>query len=82
MRRITAFLWFDTQAEEAASFYASVFGDSRILKITRYGPGARERHDRRVPDDPDPAGAQRVIHAMLGMKKIDIAGLQRACGGS
>ncbi len=37
MPRITPFLWFDHQAEEAARFYASIFDDSRIGKITRYG---------------------------------------------
>jgi predicted 3-demethylubiquinone-9 3-methyltransferase (glyoxalase superfamily) len=37
MPNITPFLWFDTQAEEAANFYASVFENSRILNITRYG---------------------------------------------
>ncbi|MFC5489892.1 VOC family protein [Dokdonella soli] len=35
-QRITPFLWFDTQAEEAANFYASVFPNSRILTATRY----------------------------------------------
>ena len=37
MQKITPFLWFDTQAEEAAAFYTSVFKNSRILKVTRYG---------------------------------------------
>src|ERR1051326_6274074 len=38
MERITPFLWFDSQAEEAAGFYVSVFKkDSRILDIARYG---------------------------------------------
>jgi len=37
MQRITPFLWFDMQAEEASAFYASVFKDSRILETTRYG---------------------------------------------
>jgi predicted 3-demethylubiquinone-9 3-methyltransferase (glyoxalase superfamily) len=37
MTRITPFLWFDSQAEEAANFYVSVFGNSRILEIVRYG---------------------------------------------
>ena len=37
MRRITPFLWFDTQAEEAARFYVSIFANSRILSTTRYG---------------------------------------------
>lgn len=31
------FLWFDTQAEDAANFYVSVFRNSRIVKIARYG---------------------------------------------
>jgi len=35
--RINPFLWFDTQAEEAARFYTSVFDDSRIVSISRYG---------------------------------------------
>ena len=37
MQKITPFLWFDTQAEEAAAFYTSIFKNSRILKVTRYG---------------------------------------------
>jgi len=37
MQKITPFLWFDTQAEEAAKFYASVFPSSKILKTARYG---------------------------------------------
>ncbi|MGW8888277.1 VOC family protein [Streptomyces sp. NPDC055749] len=41
MQKITTFLWFDSQAEEAAEFYVSVFGgDSRILDVTHYGSGA------------------------------------------
>ena len=45
MRRITPFLWFDTQAEEAAKFYVSVFPKSKILKTARYGdagPGPKD----------------------------------------
>src|SRR5258706_7521993 len=37
MQKITPFVWFDTQAEEAAKFYASVFPNSKILKTARYG---------------------------------------------
>lgn len=40
MQKIVPNLWFDTQAEEAANFYVSVFGDGRITKITHYGPGS------------------------------------------
>jgi predicted 3-demethylubiquinone-9 3-methyltransferase (glyoxalase superfamily) len=35
-QRITPFLWFDHQAEEAATFYVSIFPDSRIRAVTRY----------------------------------------------
>ena len=42
MQKITPFLWFDHQAEEAAKFYTSIFKNSKIKKIARYtkvGPG-------------------------------------------
>jgi predicted 3-demethylubiquinone-9 3-methyltransferase (glyoxalase superfamily) len=37
MPNLTPYLWFDTEGEEAAEFYTSVFPNSRILEITRYG---------------------------------------------
>lgn len=37
MQKITPFLWFDNQAEEAVNFYASVFKNAKVGKITRYG---------------------------------------------
>ena len=37
MQRITPFLWFDTQAEEAVKFYVSIFKNSTVLDTTRYG---------------------------------------------
>ncbi|MGH9251442.1 MAG: VOC family protein [Acidimicrobiales bacterium] len=37
MQKITPSLWFDTQSEEAANFYVSVFKNSRILNVSRYG---------------------------------------------
>jgi predicted 3-demethylubiquinone-9 3-methyltransferase (glyoxalase superfamily) len=37
MQRITPFLWFDTQAEEAAKLYTSIFPKSKILSTARYG---------------------------------------------
>jgi predicted 3-demethylubiquinone-9 3-methyltransferase (glyoxalase superfamily) len=37
IQRITPFLWFDNQAEEAAEFYASIFPNSRVSKVVRYG---------------------------------------------
>ena len=36
-QKITTFLWFDNNAEEAANFYVSVFKNSRILNTARYG---------------------------------------------
>jgi predicted 3-demethylubiquinone-9 3-methyltransferase (glyoxalase superfamily) len=36
MQRITPFLWFDDQAEEAVNFYVSIFKDSRVGSVTRY----------------------------------------------
>jgi predicted 3-demethylubiquinone-9 3-methyltransferase (glyoxalase superfamily) len=36
MQKIKTFLWFDSQAEEAAEFYVSVFPNSRILQVTHY----------------------------------------------
>jgi predicted 3-demethylubiquinone-9 3-methyltransferase (glyoxalase superfamily) len=37
MQKITPFLWYDSQAEPAANFYVSIFKNSRILNISRYG---------------------------------------------
>ena len=45
MQKITPFLWFDTQAEEAVRFYLSVFKDGEIHTTTRY-----------PEDGPRPAG--------------------------
>jgi predicted 3-demethylubiquinone-9 3-methyltransferase (glyoxalase superfamily) len=37
MQKITPFLWFDDKAEEAVNFYVSVFKNSKIVSLTRYG---------------------------------------------
>ena len=37
MQKITPFLWFDKEAEEAATFYTSVFKNSKLGRIARYG---------------------------------------------
>ncbi len=37
MQKITPFLWFDGQAEEAMNFYVSLFKNSKVVKVTRYG---------------------------------------------
>lgn len=42
--KITPFLWFDTQAEEAATFYTTIFKNARIHEISRYGKAGHETH--------------------------------------
>lgn len=37
MQKITTFLWFDNNAEEAVNFYTSIFDNSKILSVSRYG---------------------------------------------
>jgi predicted 3-demethylubiquinone-9 3-methyltransferase (glyoxalase superfamily) len=37
MQKITPFLWFDGNAEEAMNFYVSIFRNSRVVSVTRYG---------------------------------------------
>ena len=39
MQKIIPFLWFDSQAEEAANFYVSIFKNSTIKSVSRYGEG-------------------------------------------
>ncbi len=39
-QKITPFLWFDRDAEEAAAFYVALFRDSRIVSVSRYGKAA------------------------------------------
>ena len=50
MPKITPFLWFDDQAEEAATFYVSVFPNSKINAVSRYGAAG-----------PGPAGKVMVV---------------------
>jgi predicted 3-demethylubiquinone-9 3-methyltransferase (glyoxalase superfamily) len=155
--RITPSLWFDTQGEEAAAYYTSIFPNSRVLGVSRYtaaGPGPEGQamtvnfeldglefviinggpeftfdeavsfqvacdtqadvdhywdklsgggeegqcgwvKDKfglswqivptalpRLIGDPDPERARRATEAMLGMKKIDIAEIERAANGA
>jgi predicted 3-demethylubiquinone-9 3-methyltransferase (glyoxalase superfamily) len=60
MPKITPFLWFDTQAEEAAKFYVSVFKKgSKILKVSRYGEGG-----------PGAKGSVMVVELLLDGQRI------------
>jgi predicted 3-demethylubiquinone-9 3-methyltransferase (glyoxalase superfamily) len=156
MPKITPFLWFDDQAEEAAELYTSIFDNSKILNVARYGdagPGkagsvmtvefelegqkfvalnggptyqfteavsfvvsceTQDEVDRfwsqlseggeegpcgwlkdrfglswqitpaalpRLLSDPDREKANRVMQAMLQMRKIEVAELERAAAG-
>ncbi|MBI3773146.1 MAG: VOC family protein [Gammaproteobacteria bacterium] len=42
MQKITPFLWFDSQAEEAVNFYVSIFKNSKIVNVARYGKAGAE----------------------------------------
>jgi predicted 3-demethylubiquinone-9 3-methyltransferase (glyoxalase superfamily) len=53
MQSITPCLWFDNQAEEAANFYVSIFKDSKITQVSRYGEAGKEHHGK-------PAGSVMV----------------------
>jgi predicted 3-demethylubiquinone-9 3-methyltransferase (glyoxalase superfamily) len=46
IQKITPCLWFDDQAEEAAEFYTSVFRNSKIGNISRYGEAGQEVHGK------------------------------------
>ena len=48
MQKITPFLWFDSNAEEAIYFYTSVFENSKILKVTRYDDASAKASGRPV----------------------------------
>jgi predicted 3-demethylubiquinone-9 3-methyltransferase (glyoxalase superfamily) len=54
MQKITPFLWFDNQAEEAARLYCSIFKNSKINSIARYPEGS-----------PGPAGAVMTVQFQL-----------------
>jgi predicted 3-demethylubiquinone-9 3-methyltransferase (glyoxalase superfamily) len=47
-QKITPFLWFDSQAEQAAEFYMSVFKNSRIKQINRYGGTGQDTHGQKA----------------------------------
>jgi predicted 3-demethylubiquinone-9 3-methyltransferase (glyoxalase superfamily) len=54
IQRITPFLWFDYQAEEAAAFYVAIFPNSKIEKVVRYGAAG-----------PGPAGSAMTVAFQL-----------------
>jgi predicted 3-demethylubiquinone-9 3-methyltransferase (glyoxalase superfamily) len=46
VQKITPFLWFDNQAEDAAKFYVSIFNNSALVAVNRYGKEGFEVHGR------------------------------------
>ena len=62
IHKIKPFLWFDTQAEEAAKFYCSIFKNSKILHVERYPAGS-----------PAPAGSVMIVSFEL--EELQFVGL-------
>jgi predicted 3-demethylubiquinone-9 3-methyltransferase (glyoxalase superfamily) len=48
MKTITPCLWFDTEAEDAAKFYCSIFPNSRIVSVSRYGKEGHDVHGKKA----------------------------------
>jgi predicted 3-demethylubiquinone-9 3-methyltransferase (glyoxalase superfamily) len=46
MQKITPFLWFDGKAEEAMNFYNSIFKNSKVVSVSRYGDASQDRRAR------------------------------------
>jgi predicted 3-demethylubiquinone-9 3-methyltransferase (glyoxalase superfamily) len=64
IQKITPFLWFDHQAEQAAAFYVSIFPNSKIVKVLRYGKVG-----------PGPAGSAMTVEFQLeGQKFVALNG--------
>jgi len=88
LNRISPCLWFDSKAEEAARYYCSIFENSKIRAISRW---LKDRYGlswqvvptvlAKLMTDPDTRRADRVMTALLQMKKFDIAALRRASEG-
>jgi predicted 3-demethylubiquinone-9 3-methyltransferase (glyoxalase superfamily) len=63
-QKITPFLWFDTQAEEAANLYISIFKDAKLLGVSRYGDAG-----------PGPKGTvMTATFSLFGMEFIALNG--------
>ncbi len=59
MNKITPCLWFDTQGEEAATFYTSILKNSQIVDVSRYGP-----------DGPGSEGTAMTVSFQLGGQRF------------
>jgi predicted 3-demethylubiquinone-9 3-methyltransferase (glyoxalase superfamily) len=65
-QKITPHLWFDKEAEEAANFYVSIFKDSKILNVSRYGEAGQEVHGQ------TPGTAMTVAFELNGQQFIGL----------
>ena len=64
MQKITPFLWYDDKAEEAANFYVSIFKNSKVLSLVRYGDAG-----------PGPKGSVMTVEFELqGQKFVGLNG--------
>ncbi len=68
IQKITPFLWFDGQAEEAAIFYVSIFKNSKILNVSRYTEVGNEVHGR------EPGSVMIVEFQLEGQRFIALNG--------
>lgn len=58
LKKMSTCLWFDTQAEEAARFYTSIFPNSKITQVTHYGAEGHDQHKK-------PAGSVLTVSFQL-----------------
>jgi predicted 3-demethylubiquinone-9 3-methyltransferase (glyoxalase superfamily) len=63
IQMITPCLWYDTQAEEAANFYVSIFENSRVIRTLRYGQAGHEIHGK-------PAGSVLTVEFELNGQRF------------
>src|SRR5438874_3865108 len=68
MQKISPFLWFDSQAEEAAKFYCGIFKNSKIGKITRYPAGPANKIGR------EPGSVMTVEFTLDGVEFVGLNG--------
>jgi predicted 3-demethylubiquinone-9 3-methyltransferase (glyoxalase superfamily) len=69
MQKITPFLWFDSQAEEAAEYYVGIFPDSKINEVARYSADA--------PGAPAPGSVMTVSFQLAGQEFTALNGGQQ-----
>lgn len=68
MQKITPFFWFDTQAEEAANYYVSIFKNAKVTEVTRYNEESSKVSGR-------PAGsAMTVAFELNGQQFVALNG--------